>query len=151
MSRLTGEVAVVICASKGIGAAIAKTLAADGAAVVVNYASCKVGADQVVQSIIGAGGKAVAIQSDVSKAADAKVIIEAAVANYGRLDILINNSGVYEFGPRETVAETQAAKSRPVLRPSMSLMVARTVAAISGPTPGMLVRRRAVSSARTPA
>jgi 3-oxoacyl-[acyl-carrier protein] reductase len=110
MSKLTGKVAVVTGASKGIGAAIAKTLAADGAAVVVNYASSKVGADQVVKSIIGAGGKAVAVQGDVSKVADAKVIIEAAVANYGRLDILVNNSGVYEFGPLETVTETQFHK-----------------------------------------
>jgi 3-oxoacyl-[acyl-carrier protein] reductase len=110
MSKLSGKVAVVTGASKGIGAAIAKTLAANGAAVVVNYASSKAGADQVVDAIKAQGGKAVAVQGDVSKAADAKAIIEAAVGNYGRLDILVNNSGVYEFGPLEAVTETQFHK-----------------------------------------
>ena len=107
MSKLTGKVAVVTGASKGIGAAIAKTLAALGAAVVVNYASSKEGAEQVVHSITDAGGKAVAVQGDVSKAADAKAIVEAAIASYGRLDILVNNSGVYEFGPLEAITEAQ--------------------------------------------
>jgi 3-oxoacyl-[acyl-carrier protein] reductase len=78
--------------------------------VVVNYASSKPGADQVVEAITGAGGKAVAVQGDVSKAADANSIIEAAIATYGRLDILVNNSEVYEFGPVETVTETQFHK-----------------------------------------
>ncbi len=110
MSKLTGKVAVVTGASKGIGAAIAKTLAALGAAVVVNYASSKVGAEQVVQFITEAGGKAVAVQGDVSKPDDAKAIVEAAIANYGRLDILVNNSGVYEFGPLEAITEEQFHK-----------------------------------------
>jgi 3-oxoacyl-[acyl-carrier protein] reductase len=110
MSDLTGKVAVVTGASKGIGAAIAKTLAAHGAAVVVNYVSSKEGADRVVEAITARGGKAVAIRGDVSKAADAKAIIETAVAKYGRLDILVNNSGVYEFGPLETIAATQFHK-----------------------------------------
>lgn len=110
MSKLTGKVAVVTGASKGIGAAIAKTLAANGAAVVVNFASSKTGADAVVQAITGAGGKAVAVQGDVSKSTDAKTIIDAAIAAYGRLDILVNNSGVYEFGPVETITEGQFHK-----------------------------------------
>jgi 3-oxoacyl-[acyl-carrier protein] reductase len=105
MSKLTGKVAVVTGASKGIGAAIAKSLAAEGAAVVVNYASSKAGADTVVAAITGAGGKAVAVRGDVSKAADAQGIIAAALSNYGRLDILVNNSGVYAFGPIEAVTE----------------------------------------------
>jgi 3-oxoacyl-[acyl-carrier protein] reductase len=110
MSKLTGKVALVTGASKGIGAAIAKTLAAQGAAVVVNYASSKAGADAVVQAITDAGGKALAVQGDVSNAAEAKAIVDAAIAAYGRLDILVNNSGVYEFGPVEAITEAQFHK-----------------------------------------
>ena len=105
MSKLTGKVAVVTGASKGIGAGIAKALAAEGASVVVNYASSKAGADTVVAAIAAAGGKAVAVGGDVSKAAEAQGIIDAAIKNYGRLDILVNNSGVYEFGPIEAITE----------------------------------------------
>jgi 3-oxoacyl-[acyl-carrier protein] reductase len=107
MSKLTGKVAVVTGASKGIGAAIAKSLAAEGASVVVNYASSKSGADAVVAAITKAGGKAVAVGGDVSKAAEAQGIIDAAIKNYGKLDILVNNSGVYEFSPIETFTEEQ--------------------------------------------
>lgn len=110
MSKLTGKVAVVTGASKGIGAAIAKSLAAEGASVVVNYASSKAGAEKVVSSIIAAGGKAVAVGGDVSKAAEAQGIIDAAIKNYGRLDVLVNNSGVYEFGAIESVTEEQFHK-----------------------------------------
>jgi len=103
MSKLAGKVAVVTGASKGIGAAIAKSLAAEGASVVVNYASSKSGATTVVDSINAAGGKAVAVGGDVSKATEAQGIIDAAIKNYGRLDILVNNSGVYEFSPIEDI------------------------------------------------
>jgi 3-oxoacyl-[acyl-carrier protein] reductase len=110
MSKLTGKVAVVTGASKGIGAAIAKSLAAEGASVVVNYASSKAGADAVVGAIAAAGGKAVAVGGDVSKAAEARGLIDAAIKNFGRLDILVNNSGVYEFSPIEAVTEEQFHK-----------------------------------------
>jgi 3-oxoacyl-[acyl-carrier protein] reductase len=111
MSKLTGKIAVVTGASKGIGAAIAKSLAAEGASVVVNYASSKTGADTVVAAITAAGGKAVAVGGDVSKAAEASGIIDAAIKNYGRLDILVNNSGVYELAPIEAITEDQFHKT----------------------------------------
>ena len=111
MSKLTGKVAIVTGASKGIGSAIAKSLAAEGASVVVNYASSKAGADAVVSVIISAGGKAVAVRGDVSKATEAQGVIDAAVKNFGRLDILVNNSGVYEFSPIESFTEEQFHKT----------------------------------------
>jgi 3-oxoacyl-[acyl-carrier protein] reductase len=103
MSTLTGKVAVVTGASKGIGAAIATKLGAAGASVVVNYASDKAGAEKVVAAITAAGSKAVAVQGDVSKPADAQGIIDAAIANFGKLDVLVNNSGIYEFGALEAI------------------------------------------------
>ncbi|HSM78474.1 MAG TPA: glucose 1-dehydrogenase [Bryobacteraceae bacterium] len=111
MSKLKGKVAVVTGASKGIGAAIAKALAAEGASVVVNYASSKTGAEAVVADITKAGGTAVAVQGDVSKAAEAQGIVDGAIRNYGKLDILVNNSGVYEFAPIEAVSEEQFHKA----------------------------------------
>ena len=105
MNKLTGKVAVVTGASKGIGAAIAKSLAAEGVSVVVNYASSKTRGDAVVAAITAAGGKAVAVQGDVSNAADAQGIVQAAIKNYGRLDILVNNSGICEYAPIEDITE----------------------------------------------
>jgi 3-oxoacyl-[acyl-carrier protein] reductase len=103
MSKLQGKVAVVTGASKGIGAGIAKALAAEGASVVVNYASSKSGADAVVADITKAGGKAVAVQGNVATPAGAQGVIDAAVKQFGRLDVLVNNSGVYEFASIEEI------------------------------------------------
>jgi 3-oxoacyl-[acyl-carrier protein] reductase len=107
LSKLTGKVAVVTGASKGIGAGIANELAAAGASVVVNYASSKEGADRVVAEIEGKGGKAVAIQGDVSKSADVTRLFADAKAAYGSLDILVNNAGVYQFSPLEGITEDE--------------------------------------------
>ena len=98
-NKLTGKVALVTGASKGIGASIARELAAAGASVVVNYASSKSGAEKVVAEITAAGGKAVAIQADVAKSAEITRLLAETKAAFGRLDILVNNAGVYEFEP----------------------------------------------------
>ena len=105
--RLVGKVAVVTGASKGIGAGIARGLAEAGASVVVNYASDKEGADRVVAEVTERGGKAVAVQGDVSKAADVKRLFAQAVRTFGRLDVLVNNAGVYRFGPVESITEEE--------------------------------------------
>ena len=103
--KLTGKVAVVTGASKGIGAAIAKGLAAEGASVVVNYSSSKSGAEKAVAEITGAGGKAVAVQGDMSKKADVERLFAETKKTFGRLDILVNNAGIYEFAPLEGITE----------------------------------------------
>jgi 3-oxoacyl-[acyl-carrier protein] reductase len=105
--RLVGKVTVVTGASKGIGAGIARGLAEAGASVVVNYASDKAGADRVVAEVTDSGGKAVAVQGDVSKAADVERLFVEAVRAFGRLDVLVNNAGVYRFGPIEGVTEAE--------------------------------------------
>src|SRR5438270_7923169 len=101
--KLAGKVAVVTGASKGIGAAITKQLADEGAAVVVNYASSKEDADRVVAEITGNGGRAVAVQADVAKQADVRRLFAEARRAFGRVDVLVNNAGVYEFAPLEDV------------------------------------------------
>src|SRR5262245_51130282 len=99
--KLSGKVAVVTGASKGIGASIAKHLAAEGASVVVNYASSKGGADKVVGEITSAGGKAVAVQGDLAKKADVQRLFSETKKAFGRLDVLVNNAGIYEFASLE--------------------------------------------------
>jgi len=103
MRKLEGKIAVVTGASKGIGAAAAKQLAAEGATVVVNYHTSKEGADQVVASIIAAGGKAIAVSADVSNEKEIAELFQKTKEAYGRVDILVNNAGIYAFGPIEEV------------------------------------------------
>lgn len=105
--KLKNKVAIVTGASKGIGAGIAKELAAQGAAVIVNYAGSHDGAEKVVADIISAGGKAAAIQADISQAADVSRLFGAANREFGGVDIVVNNAGVFSFGPIETVTETE--------------------------------------------
>ncbi|MGH6880999.1 MAG: SDR family NAD(P)-dependent oxidoreductase, partial [Hypericibacter sp.] len=107
MSELTGKVAIVTGASKGIGAGIAKSLGEAGASVVVNYASSREGADRVVAAIKGKGGKAIAVQGDVSKAADVRRLFDETKKAFGSLDVLVNNAGVFEFDPLEKVTESE--------------------------------------------
>src|SRR5437879_2707552 len=103
--KLSGKVAVVTGASKGIGAGIAKHLAAEGAAVVVNYASSKDGADKVVDEISKRGGEAIAVQGDVAKRKDIERLFAETKKAFGRLDVLVNNAGVYQFAPLEEATE----------------------------------------------
>ena len=101
--RLNGKVAVVTGASKGIGAAIAKQLAADGASVVVNYSSSKDGADRVVKEIAGNGGKAIAVRANMANEPDIRRLFAEAREKFGRIDVLVNNAGIYEFAPLESI------------------------------------------------
>jgi 3-oxoacyl-[acyl-carrier protein] reductase len=105
MKKLENKVAVITGASKGIGAGIAKSLAEAGASVVVNYASAKTGADKIVEEIVAAGGKAIAVQGDVSKAADISRLFDETTKAFGAVDILVNNAGVYKFGAIEQINE----------------------------------------------
>lgn len=107
MDRVKGKVAVVTGASKGIGAEIARALAAEGASVVVNYASSKDGADKVVADIVASGGKAVAVKGDVSKSGDIETLFAETKAAFGPADVLVNNAGVYAFGAIEDVVEEE--------------------------------------------
>ncbi|WP_413737403.1 SDR family NAD(P)-dependent oxidoreductase [Sodalis sp. RH21] len=107
MSQLQGKVAIVTGASKGIGAGIAKSFGAAGAAVVVNYASSRSGADQVVAHIVDNGGRAIAVQGDVAKSADVQRLFAAAKDAFGTLDVLVNNAGIFKFDPLESVTEEE--------------------------------------------
>jgi len=143
--RLTGKVAVVTGASKGIGASIAKHLAAEGAAVVVNYASSKAGAERVVAEITGQGGKAVAVQADVAKHADVKRLFAEAKKAFGRLDVLVNNAGIYEFAPLEEITPEHFHKLFD-LNVLGLILASREAARYFGPDGGSIVNVSSVVS-----
>jgi 3-oxoacyl-[acyl-carrier protein] reductase len=150
MSDLKGKVAVVTGASKGIGAAIAKALAAAGAAVIVNYASSRGGADRVVAEITGKGGKALAVQGDVSKAADVERLFKETKRAFGGLDVLVNNAGVYQFQPLE--AATEAEFHREFNTNVLGLILATQEAVKHfGPGGGSVINIGSVASDDTPA
>ena len=149
MSKLAGKVAVVTGASKGIGAAIAKGLAGAGAAVVVNYSSSKEGADKVVAAITTKGGKAIAVQGDVSKASDRQRLFSETKKAFGSLDVLVNNAGVYQFQPIEAVTEDEFHR---VFNTNVLGLILTTQEAIKhfGPEGGSVINIGSVASAKTP-
>jgi 3-oxoacyl-[acyl-carrier protein] reductase len=148
--KLAGKVAVVTGASKGIGAAIAKHLAAEGAAVVVNYSSSKEGAERVVGTITRNGGKAVAVQANVAKPADIERLFAESTKAFGRLDILVNNAGVYEFAPLENVTAEHFHKQFD-LNVLGLLLASQQAVKHFGPTGGSIVNiSSVVASGRLP-
>jgi 3-oxoacyl-[acyl-carrier protein] reductase len=149
MSELTGKVAIVTGASKGIGAEIAKNLSAAGAAVVVNYASSKEGAERVVAEITGKGGKAIAVQGDVSKATDVQRLFKETKKAFGSLDVLVNNAGVYKFEPIEAVTEEEF--HRQFNTNVLGLLLAtREAVKYFGPQGGSVINIGSVASRLTP-
>jgi len=150
MGKLANQVAVVTGASKGIGAGIAKALAEEGAAVVVNYASSKEGADRVVAEIAGKGGKAVAVQADLAKPADVTRLFAETKKAFGRLDILVNNAGIYEFAPLEAITEEHFHKHFN-LNVLGVLLAAREAVKLIGPEGGSIINLGSAVSRITPA
>src|ERR671923_2868765 len=149
MSKLKDKVAIVTGASKGIGASIARYLAAEGAAVVVDYASSKKDAEQVVADIVGNGGRAIAVQADVAKQADVDRLFAQTNTAFGRLDILVNNAGIYEFAPLEAVSE---ATFRKLFATNVLGVLLASQAAVRyfGATGGSIINISSVVSTATP-
>jgi len=147
--KLDGKVAIVTGASKGIGADIAKHLAAEGAAVVVNYSSSKEGADRVVDEISKRGGKAIAVQANVAKKAEVERLFAAAKKAFGQIDVLVNNAGVYEFSPLEEITEQQFHKHFDVN--VLGLLLATQEAAKQfGPAGGSIINISSTVTSLTP-
>ncbi|HKB03634.1 MAG TPA: glucose 1-dehydrogenase [Gemmataceae bacterium] len=148
--KLKGKVAVVTGASKGIGAEIARHLASEGAAVVVNYATSKDGADKVVADITRRDGKAVAVQADVAKEGDVRRLFAEAKKAFGKVDILVNNAGIYEFAPLENITAEHFHKLFN-LNVLGLLMATREAAQLFGPAGGSIINiSSAVSTAALP-
>ncbi|HEX5244925.1 MAG TPA: glucose 1-dehydrogenase, partial [Tepidisphaeraceae bacterium] len=149
MGKLAGKVAVVTGASKGIGAAIAAKLGSEGANVVVNYASDKAGADKVVKTVQAAGGKAVAVQADVSKKEQVKKLFQETKKAFGPLDILVNNAGVYEFKPLEEVDEQHYRRLFDINVLGL-LLASQEAAAIIGKDGGSIINISSIASKTPP-
>ena len=149
MNRLKGKVAVVTGASKGIGAAIAEHMAAEGAAVVVNYASSRSGADAVVKRIVQKDGKAVAVQADVSKPEDIQRLFAEAKKAFGTLDILVNNAGIYEFAPLEAITAEHFHKQFSLNVLGLLLTTQEAVKQF-GPAGGSIINISSIAAAQAP-
>jgi 3-oxoacyl-[acyl-carrier protein] reductase len=147
--KLTGKVAVVTGASKGIGAAIAKRLANDGASVVVNYASSREGAEKVVSEITQAGGKAVAIRGSVAEEADIETLFAETRKTFGKLDILVNNAGIYSFAPLEQVTATEYNRLYDTNVRGL-LLTTKAALPLFGPEGGSIVNISSVASTLAP-
>lgn len=148
--KLAGKVAVVTGASKGIGAEIALQLAAEGASVVVNYATSKTGADRVVNEIVKAGGKAVAVQANVAKQEDIVRLFAETKKAYGKVDILVNNAGVYEFAPLEAITAEHFHKQYDLNVLGLILTTQEAVKHM-GPAGGSIINIGSVVSTYSPA
>jgi len=148
--KLTNKVAVVTGASKGIGASIAKHLAAEGAAVVVNYASSKEGADRVVAEIVGSGGRAFAVQADVAKRTEIERLFSETKKAFGTLDILVNNAGIYEFLALDRVTNEHFHRQFD-LNVLGLLLTSQEAAKYFGPAGGSIVNISSLASTLTPA
>jgi 3-oxoacyl-[acyl-carrier protein] reductase len=147
--KLSGKVAVVTGASKGIGAGIAKHLAAEGAAVVVNYASSKEDADRVVDEIAKRGGQSIAVQADVAKKKDIERLFADAKKAFGKIDILVNNAGVYQFEPLEEITEEEFHRQ---FNTNVLGMMLATQEALKhfGPEGGSIINIGSLASSLTP-
>jgi len=147
--KLKGKVAVVTGASKGIGASIALHLGAEGAAVVVNYATSRQGADRVVAEIAGNGGKAIAVQADLAKHGDVKRLFEETKKAFGRVDVLVNNAGIYEFAPIEEVTPDHYHKQFD-LNVLGLLLATQEAVKLMGPEGGSIINISSVVSTLAP-